>query len=339
MGAHRSTDHLLQELRILFGSTLFTVEQARAHGVPLRSLQYLASEGSVQRAYRGHYRMTSDDPDDGGWQVASSLIRAMSPSQRAAIVMGGSAAARTWGMQTSEKEPVIWFEEGSGLRRGSRAGVLLRQGGIPDGERVLLDGILVTLPLRTAVDLACAQRDEGEVGWLLCQGLRREAEWCVAARLGRPIGPIELANRLEDDRFRSDGVARLDAILGGHHGHGIARVKRIASSIDVRLESGLEVRSWLRFRRSALPIPRLQVWVRGASGRFYRVDYLWDRVIGEADGAVKYHRPQDLWEEKRRQEDLERAGFIVVRWTWAEIVHAPDSVIERVRQAMARSAA
>lgn len=43
-------------------------------------------------------------------------------------------------------------------------------------------------------------------------------------------------------------------------------------------------------------------------------------VIGEADGLGKYTEPDVLRAEKLRQEQLEARGFVVVRFTWADIV-------------------
>lgn len=75
-----------------------------------------------------------------------------------------------------------------------------------------------------------------------------------------------------------------------------------------------------------------------------RVDFFWAeyRVIGEADGRVKYvdeSSPEALWAEKLRQERLENAGFIVVRWTWSEHFNDPFRVVARIRAAFARAGA
>lgn len=80
------------------------------------------------------------------------------------------------------------------------------------------------------------------------------------------------------------------------------------------------------------------MWVSGASGRSWRVDFLFGgRVIGECDGAVKYAETDSLWKERKRQADLEAAGYIVVRWTWEEIVYHPHAVLARIALARARA--
>lgn len=61
-------------------------------------------------------------------------------------------------------------------------------------------------------------------------------------------------------------------------------------------------------------------------------------MVGEADGMAKYDAgPAALRAEKRRQELLEDAGLIVVRWTWADL-WAFDPVVARLRAAFARAA-
>jgi very-short-patch-repair endonuclease len=112
------------------------------------------------------------------------------------------------------------------------------------------------------------------------------------------------------------------------------------SRADPRIETVLESISWNAFIDAELDLPTPQVTLVGASGRRWRVDFVFDdRVIGECDGAMKYGNADSLWREKKRQEDLEQAGYIVVRWTWEEIMHRPWEVVERIRRALARAAA
>ena len=69
-----------------------------------------------------------------------------------------------------------------------------------------------------------------------------------------------------------------------------------------------------------MPRPRLQVAFTDGRGRSARVDMLFDRVVGEADGAGKYDEPGALFAEKQREDwlrDLHRLE--VVRWVPAEM--------------------
>lgn len=72
-----------------------------------------------------------------------------------------------------------------------------------------------------------------------------------------------------------------------------------------------------------------------------------ERVIVECDGMLKFtaptrsalHRGNVLTREKRRQESLERAGYIVVRVTWDDVLRDPEQTVARVRAALERSLA
>lgn len=103
-------------------------------------------------------------------------------------------------------------------------------------------------------------------------------------------------------------------------------------------ESVLETISRVVFAREGLPAPTLQVDLGDADGFIGRVDFLWpeQRVIGEADGLAKYTDILDLHAEKLRQERLERAGWVVVRWTWDDIWTNGVATTNRIRAALCR---
>ena len=112
--------------------------------------------------------------------------------------------------------------------------------------------------------------------------------------------------------------------------------------LDARAESLLESLSRLRILESDLPQLRLQAEIHDSSGRWLaRADFLWDDVgvVGEADGLEKYDaiETMPLRREKLRQELLERAGLIVVRWGWSDLTD-PLPLIARIRDALARAA-
>lgn len=101
-----------------------------------------------------------------------------------------------------------------------------------------------------------------------------------------------------------------------------------------------ETLSRLALVRCGIPEPELQVPIHDEAGLVGVVDMLWAhyRVIGEADGAIKYASRQDLLDEKRREDRLRACGFAVVRWMWDEIVESPEVVSARIRRAMMRAA-
>ncbi|HRN28687.1 MAG TPA: hypothetical protein PK890_03140, partial [Terrimesophilobacter sp.] len=92
-----------------------------------------------------------------------------------------------------------------------------------------------------------------------------------------------------------------------------------------------ESMSRVSMRRTRLPMPELQVSLRGASGRTWSVDFFWRhrKLIGEFDGQWKYTDPeflagrtphQVLIDEKEREDDLRAAGNGMTRWGWKTAV-------------------
>jgi hypothetical protein len=117
----------------------------------------------------------------------------------------------------------------------------------------------------------------------------------------------------------------------------VTRVRLAVDLADPASESVLESLSRVAIHGSPWPLPRCGVPVIGDDGNVYWVDMLWEdrRLIGEADGAVKYTDPVRLLAEKRRQEALEGRGYRFVRWGWAEVVPDPTVMLRRLGRALA----
>jgi hypothetical protein len=110
---------------------------------------------------------------------------------------------------------------------------------------------------------------------------------------------------------------------------------RAVDLMDARAESAGESRCRLVLDGLGyVAIP--QVVVRDAFGAVLgRVDFLIEgtRVIIEFDGMVKYTSPETLVNEKRRELQLQRAGYLVVRLVWADLAQ-PARVRSLVEAAM-----
>ena len=102
-------------------------------------------------------------------------------------------------------------------------------------------------------------------------------------------------------------------------------------------QSPLESISRLRVVAEGIPEPRLQVPFFAAAGLIGFTDMAWDdfAVIGECDGMIKYDTGDALIREKLREDRLRALGYVVVRWTWREIMDSPGLVAARIRRAMA----
>lgn len=77
-------------------------------------------------------------------------------------------------------------------------------------------------------------------------------------------------------------------------------------------------------RRGGLPDPEVNVHLHG-----YEVDFLWrqQRRIVEVDGYA-FHSARGVFERDRRKDvDLELAGFPVTRFTHHQVVYEPDETL------------
>ena len=131
--------------------------------------------------------------------------------------------------------------------------------------------------------------------------------------------------RLSEEWRSRGGKATID--------EAIARARRGAQTV-------LETMSRLALVDQGLPEPSLQVPFYDRAGLIGYVDMYWPdfRVIGEADGRVKYAERDDLVREKIREDRLRALGFRVVRWMWQDVYERPAEVARWIRDARQISA-
>jgi very-short-patch-repair endonuclease len=195
------------------------------------------------------------------------------------------------------------------LRRGIRrhpAIHIRRACSLRDAEVAILDGIPVTTPARTILDLAASASP-------------RELERALAEALARHMTTRgELQNMLAHARGRR-GTAALRAWLEGR-GPALTR-------------SEAEERFLALVRRAQLPEPRLNVRVAG-----FEVDFLWrsEMLVAEVDGFA-FHADATAFENDRRRDlALTSTGLRVVRITWQQLVNESEIVLVRLAQALVR---
>lgn len=102
---------------------------------------------------------------------------------------------------------------------------------------------------------------------------------------------------------------------------GVRRAREVLDLASPLVESPLESLTHLALHDSGFPPPELQVWLNGADGKRYRVDFYWPeyRAVLEADGRSKYH-DDALWCEKARDLALRRAGYRVEHIRWVDVL-------------------
>lgn len=270
--------------------------------------------GTLHRVRRGAYATRDDtDPARAHRRLLDATLAVTHPG---AVVSHGSAAV-LHGLPVPaaalDRVHLTRDRDGGGQRRRW----VQVHGHHLDPEDVWqVDGLATTSPARTVVDLACGSRlpDAVAVGdAALGQGAEVGDLLAVLAR----VGPRR----------------------------GIATARRAIELLDARSESyGESVSRVLMAGRGLAPTPQVLVYDR--RGAFVgRVDFAWPElgVVGEFDGRVKYGRdlapkqdPTDvLWDEKLREDRLRELGWLVVRWTWADLQH-PDEWLARLVRTLGR---
>jgi len=117
-------------------------------------------------------------------------------------------------------------------------------------------------------------------------------------------------------------------------GPGARAIRRVVALADSGAESPIE--SLLRLLARPLARVELQVRVPGVG----RVDMLLDGwLVVEADGFEHHSTRAHYRVDRRRANALTERGYVLLRFSYEDIVHRPDCVVETIRQVLARQAA
>lgn len=283
---------------------------ARQHGVVSR--RQLLDAGLTRRMLHGRLRsghLLRLHP--GVYAVGHAQLRREGRWLAAVLAAGPGAAlshrsaAALHGIRESETLEVTT------TRRVRVRGVLIHRTTALDRQDLTSRrAVRVTTLERTLVDLAGILSAE-QLGKLL-----READ--RAGRLGETV--IRAARARIDGR-RDAGAKALRAALAKHD--------RLATSLTL---SELEDRFLGLLDAEDLPRPLTNHKIAGM-----KVDAVWpaERVAVELDGWAWHHDRAAFQEDRTRDARLARAGWTVVRFTHADVVHRPRHVAETLRDLLA----
>jgi very-short-patch-repair endonuclease len=163
-----------------------------------------------------------------------------------------------------------------------------------------LDGIPVTSPARTLIDLAAMGSAEVEQAWAEAEhrGLVDRGEM-LARSIGRP---------------------------------GAKLLRRVLNAGPALTRSEAERKLLQLIRAAALPSPAANARLNG-----FEVDFLWPgpRLVVEVDGFA-FHGNRGAFERDRvRDATLIAAGYAVIRVTWRQLGDRPEAVVARIAAALA----
>jgi very-short-patch-repair endonuclease len=277
-----------------------TLQQLRDCGLGAGAIKYRVSVGRLQPLWRGVYSFGHRE-----LRLEGRLLGAVFACGAGAVLSRRSAADH-WGLLATARPNIDVTVAGRGTR-AKRAGIDLHCVRRLDPEDVTaLNGIPSTTVARTLVDL-CAVVPDRLVERALDQ-----------AHVLRLLAPDAIEDALE--RARGRRTAALRRLLA---------IERRAAALT---RSELEERFLELVRRAGLPEPTVNATVCG-----YDVDFLWreHRRVVELDGYAYHSMPGAFERDRRRDVDLELAGYRVTRFTYRQVAFAPDDTLRRTRLLLA----
>lgn len=261
----------------------FTKDEAVALGVSSWRVRGLLADGLIRPVLRGVYA-ASQSNDNISFRAAA-LAKVIPPSavitdRTAAWLHGVSILPRT---ALHQVPPINCFDTRPG-HRTRRPGVGSGERRLPSYDVMELHGVMVTTPLRTALDL-------GRLLW------RFDALAALDGFLA--IGVPHDQILAEMPRFR--------------HFRGVVQLRALAPLADGLAESPGESALRLHWYDAGLPRPQLQHWVFDEHGvGIYRLDITLPelRYAAEYDGEEFHSADPDL------EHDDERRGWIEKHRHW-----------------------
>jgi very-short-patch-repair endonuclease len=262
-----------------------------------------AANGTLHRVHRGVYAVGHRALTRKSFWMAAVLA-----CGRGAILSHGDAA-ELWEMRRPSSggangSPIDVAVPSGGAGRTRRGLTVHRLRTLRDEETTTEDGIPVTSPARTLLDLATALP-------------RRQLERAIdeADRLRR-CNEQDLIGILAAHEHQP-GAGVLRAVLGQH---------RVGSTAT---RSELEERFLALCLKRRLPPPAVNVPVLD-----YVVDFLWQEVdlVVEVDGRATHGTRRAFQADRDRDGRLAVAGYRVLRFTWWDVTRRPAVVADRIRR-------
>ena len=187
-------------------------------------------------------------------------------------------------------------------RRRARRGIAVHTSRVPGMERAEVDGIPVTSVSRTLLDVSEVVRP-------------RQVERAVEAAERHGLLDVLTVEEAIARGYGRRGIGRLQDALAAHRPPPFTR-------------SELEQRFTELVQKAGLPPPTQNAYLHG-----FEVDAVWEghRLVVELDG-YEHHHTRAAFERDRNRDALLRAeGWTVLRFSWRQVVHEPETVVAALR--------
>jgi very-short-patch-repair endonuclease len=280
---------------------VITYEQLLSCGLSRNRVEQRVRAGQLQRLWRGVYAFGHRELTREGRLIAAVL--ACGPD----AVLSHRSAAAHWELLATAQELIdvtLPTAAGRTKRRGIR---LHRSRRLDSADVTQHNRIPITTVARTLVDLNAAVPDR-----LVERALER-------AYIRRLLGPNAIEDAIQGAPGRRTRTLRL-----------LMAAEQRASTVT---RSELEERFLALIRTADLPDPKVNARLCG-----YEVDFPWraQRRVIEVDGYAYHSTRQAATRDRRKDNDLELAGFRVTRFTADQILHHAKDTLERAKRMLPR---
>lgn len=299
---------------ITFLDAPFTAAEAADAGVSRHMLQDWVRQGVVRRILQRVY--IGDHVEDSYGLRARALGKVLPP---------GAAACRL---------TAAWFHGADALPMGAHRNIPPVQAVVPRGRAAMrrdgcqcfvadlqphdvmvVDGVPVTTPLRTGLDLGRVLK-------------RVDAVVAVDAMLHAGLFTV--------DNFTA-AIAATEGLRG------VVQLRWVGETCEPKSESQMETRLRLRVVDGGLPRPTAQVEVRDHFGNVVaRIDLAYEEVrlglefdgvdphtgVDPRTGELRFHR------DRRRLRELSRYGWLILTFTGEDVLYRGDHVALEVEAAL-----
>lgn len=258
--------------------------------------------GRLLRLHQGVYAVGHRALTAQGWWMAAVLACGDG------AVLSHATAGAAWDLRSSNTALIHVIVPTAGGRARHRGLRIHRRPDLRSDETTHLGAIPITTPARTLLDLAAR---------LPRPALERALERAEAQRI---VDHADLTTLLL--RRRSQPGARKLASLEITDEPALTR-------------SELEDRFLELLPRHDLPRPLTNHRVLD-----YEVDFVWPerRLIVETDGHRHHGTRQAFERDRRRDARLQRAGYAVLRFTYRQVIEAPEETVATVRELLRQRA-
>ena len=272
---------------IVLPDTPFRYDELATIGLTRKRLRALVTAGDVRRLLTGVY-VRADLPDTIELRTGAVAL-VVEPQHvvcdRTAAWLHGVDALTYGEHQYLSPVEICTLRGRHPTERGDVDG---HSRDLQPDDIMVVEGLRVTTPLRTALDLGCLLR-------------RREAYALLNDMCRR--------HDLSPDRLAAEATRRY------RRRRGVIQLRSLIPLIDLRVESPRESWTLLEIRDAGLPVPEAQVWIQIDGVPTYRLDLCYPRyrIAIEYDGWEFHDRtPEQREHDERRRAWLRQQGWVVI---------------------------